>query len=234
MKRFFLTLVFVLVLVQFGFSAEPEKKVLIVRVGDTLSDIVWTLKMQGIEVSKLQEWNPGLGTQVQLGQEIVYYIPAVEPPVVNVQNVTNVKNVYVQLPAEKVEPAFKPEFSVSYVLALLPLICLWFFYRRLRKNRVKEASDLRRVYLRHQDQDYIIEVKVGEIKEGEEAPLLNPLTGFEEVQSQLIKSLKSALTQYRKWQDDPASASPAFREKGWGKKIDQMFKNGTLSVRKEA
>jgi hypothetical protein len=63
-----------------GAWGEPTKKQYVVKGGDTLGDIIWTLRAQGIDVTKLGEWNPGLGTQVMEKQKITYYVPEIKKP----------------------------------------------------------------------------------------------------------------------------------------------------------
>ena len=47
----------------------------VVKDGDTLGGIIWTLRAQGISVTRIGEWNPKLGTRVVVGQKIAYYLP---------------------------------------------------------------------------------------------------------------------------------------------------------------
>jgi hypothetical protein len=63
---------------------ESVQKQYVVKSGDTLGDIIWTLRAQGIDVTKLGEWNPGLGTQVTLNQKIIYYVPEAHVPAAQV------------------------------------------------------------------------------------------------------------------------------------------------------
>lgn len=46
-----------------------------VKRGDTLGELMFAWKVQGIEIEKLYSWNLGLGTQIKIGQEIIYYLP---------------------------------------------------------------------------------------------------------------------------------------------------------------
>ncbi|MBI4779631.1 LysM peptidoglycan-binding domain-containing protein [Candidatus Falkowbacteria bacterium] len=52
-----------------------DKVVYTVKKGDTLGQLMYAWRVQGIEIDKLYSWNPDLGTQVKIGQEIVYYLP---------------------------------------------------------------------------------------------------------------------------------------------------------------
>ncbi|MDP3954056.1 MAG: LysM domain-containing protein [bacterium] len=49
-------------------------KTYIVEPGDTLREIKFNLQIHGVNIKKLNEWNPDLGAQVQLGQSINYYV----------------------------------------------------------------------------------------------------------------------------------------------------------------
>jgi hypothetical protein len=51
------------------------RKEYVVKPGDTLGEIVFTLRAEGIDVKQLQGWNPRLGTQIQAGDHIVYFTP---------------------------------------------------------------------------------------------------------------------------------------------------------------
>ena len=52
-----------------------EEKVYVVKDKDTLGELTFAWRKQGIEVSRIHEWNPGLGTQLEVGQKILYYLP---------------------------------------------------------------------------------------------------------------------------------------------------------------
>jgi len=66
----------VLVISSFSAAFEPaEMREYVVNPGDTLGQIQFALKGQGVDVSRLTEWNPGLGTQVKVGQIIRYMVP---------------------------------------------------------------------------------------------------------------------------------------------------------------
>jgi hypothetical protein len=57
-----------------------EWRVWKVQPGETLGEIVWALNQEKppVDTSRLHVWNPGLGTRVNAGQELVYYVP--DPP----------------------------------------------------------------------------------------------------------------------------------------------------------
>jgi len=77
MKKHFVALaVVVAVVVCFiSMAMAADKVVYTVKRGDTLGELMYAWKVQGIEIEKLYSWNPSLGTQVKIGQEIVYYLP---------------------------------------------------------------------------------------------------------------------------------------------------------------
>ena len=77
MKKHFVALaVVVAVVVCFiSMAMAVDKVVYTVKRGDTLGELMYAWKVQGIEIEKLYSWNPSLGTQVKIGQEIVYYLP---------------------------------------------------------------------------------------------------------------------------------------------------------------
>jgi len=65
----------VLLLLLAFYATAADRVVYTVKKGDTLGELMFTWKVQSVEVEKLFTWNPGLGTQVKIGQEIVYYLP---------------------------------------------------------------------------------------------------------------------------------------------------------------
>ena len=73
-------------------SYATERKVYIVHKGDTLGEIMFTLKTQGVDIRKLHDWNPDLGTQVTIGEEISYFIPDTPPPPASRDEVENAVN----------------------------------------------------------------------------------------------------------------------------------------------
>jgi len=52
-----------------------DRVVYTVKKGDTLGELMYTWRVQGVEIEKLYSWNSNLGTQVKVGQEIIYYLP---------------------------------------------------------------------------------------------------------------------------------------------------------------
>jgi LysM domain len=77
MRRRTTILMFLLAVMAWG---TVKQEVYVVKSGDTLGDIVWTLRAQGISVTRIGEWNPELGTRVVVGQKIAYYLPEVQVP----------------------------------------------------------------------------------------------------------------------------------------------------------
>jgi len=51
-----------------------DKVVYTVKPGDTLGELMYTWRVQGVEINKLHVWNADLGTQVKVGQKIAYYL----------------------------------------------------------------------------------------------------------------------------------------------------------------
>ncbi|MBI2459467.1 MAG: LysM peptidoglycan-binding domain-containing protein [Parcubacteria group bacterium] len=70
-----LTSLFVFTLVLASLAIAGDKVVYTVKNGDTLGELMYVWRVQGVEIEKLYGWNPGLGTQIKVGQEIVYYLP---------------------------------------------------------------------------------------------------------------------------------------------------------------
>lgn len=52
-----------------------EKVVYTVKKGDTLGELMYAWRVQGVEIGKLYSWNQNLGTQIKIGQEIIYNLP---------------------------------------------------------------------------------------------------------------------------------------------------------------
>lgn len=75
MKRISLVFLFVVVLAMASLAIAGDKMIYTVKQGDTLGELMYSWRVQGIEINKLYSWNPELGTQVKIGQEIVYYLP---------------------------------------------------------------------------------------------------------------------------------------------------------------
>jgi hypothetical protein len=77
--------VFVLSLLLFlsaSASFAGERKEYTVKRGDTLGQIIYMLGKEHVDVTKIHDWNPDLGTQVQEDQVVVYYTPDNPSPVV--------------------------------------------------------------------------------------------------------------------------------------------------------
>lgn len=67
-----------------------RRMVFVVRKGDTLGQIVFLLRAEGINVYKLHEWNPRLGTQVQAGEKIFYFAPKKPLPPVSQKQIREI------------------------------------------------------------------------------------------------------------------------------------------------
>src|SRR3989338_1638349 len=52
-----------------------ERVVYIVKKGDTLGELMYSWHAQGVEIKKLFLWNQDLGTQIRIGQNVIYYLP---------------------------------------------------------------------------------------------------------------------------------------------------------------
>jgi len=52
-----------------------QKVVYTVKWGDTYSELMFRWGRQGIEIEKMDIWNPSVGNRVKAGQEIIYYLP---------------------------------------------------------------------------------------------------------------------------------------------------------------
>ncbi|MDD4271410.1 MAG: hypothetical protein PHF50_01250 [Patescibacteria group bacterium] len=64
----------VILLISFNATA-GEKVVYTIKKGDTLGELMYTWRVQGVDINKLHIWNADLGTQVKVGQKITYFLP---------------------------------------------------------------------------------------------------------------------------------------------------------------
>lgn len=71
-KVFGLALAFVFALVSLAIAG--EKVIYTVKRGDTLGELMYVWRVQGVEIEKLYSWNSNLGTQLKIGQKIIYYL----------------------------------------------------------------------------------------------------------------------------------------------------------------
>ncbi len=74
MKKMILVVMVMIMLLVGSLAFAGEKVIYTVKVGDTLGELMYTWKVQGINIKEIHQWNPNLGTQVVVGQKIVYYL----------------------------------------------------------------------------------------------------------------------------------------------------------------
>jgi hypothetical protein len=97
-------LALLLTVIFYSAAEAQERKEYIVKRGDTLGEIVFTLRSEGVNVTRLHEWNPDLSTQVQIGQKIIFFTPTIQSPVA-------VSKEQARLDTEKVIAALKAEME---------------------------------------------------------------------------------------------------------------------------
>jgi hypothetical protein len=125
------------------------KKEYTVKSGDTLGNIIWTLRAQGIDVKQLGAWNPDLGTRLATGQKIAYYEPDVPVRVPQIskaeveQAISNAVNEILRRQEQKTNRENESQTAkflfFTFIAALAVLAIASGYWLRRRANRRRTA-----------------------------------------------------------------------------------------------
>ena len=119
-----------------------DRVVYTVKNGDTLGELMYTWRVQGVEIEKLYSWNSNLGTQVKVGQEIIYYLP--DRPETKKLSEQEVKKVVAEVMAQTKGAQESKKDRALYLLSLsvgiavvtiLSSLIISLLWRNRRKDR---------------------------------------------------------------------------------------------------
>ena len=148
MKYRFFAVAF-LILASFPFVAStvsasgPVREVYVVKRGDTLGQIIFTLRKEGIDVENLHVWNPDLGTQVKTGEAIVYYRPERPlPPATDEEVRAEADRMVSHMRTTETAIVTKTLFGLTGLglLVLLGIIARWAYQRQRAKPKFEFTS----------------------------------------------------------------------------------------------
>lgn len=131
-----------------------EKVIYVVKRGDTLGELmyVWQSR-QGVDVKKIFIWNPSLGTQIQIGQKIIYYLPdqtvtrkLTEDELRNVvaETMSQIAKEAAKVPTESFVGKMWRYLILSFIIAvavLIPSIGIPLYFRSKSKKAEKVKAE---------------------------------------------------------------------------------------------
>ena len=147
-----------------------EKVVYTVKAGDTLGELMFTWKVQGINIKEIHQWNQNLGTQVDVGQQIIYYLP--DRPVSQKLSAEEVKEIVDETIAaqkskgEEKESNFTLMLAVGFGLFCMVALVAFALYMKSKKQPVVEGQP-KTVVTAKQDRKFFAPVEEDGVYEAE-------------------------------------------------------------------
>lgn len=157
MKKIVIVMIVAFMLLVSSLAFAGEKVVYTVKAGDTLGELMFTWKVQGIDIKEIHQWNQNLGTQVAVGQQIIYCLP--DRPVAKITSEEAIKQVEEAIAtlkdAQKIVKEMDEERNnrikkqqeerinniIVYAVLFVLIVIMLFFLRNKKQPAVKAQKE---------------------------------------------------------------------------------------------